>query len=433
MKTFKQGIHPKYNKSRTEDRNIIEAPLPKKVIIPLHQHTGATCEPLVKVGDLVKEGQKIADTSKFISAPIHASISGKVTKIEKLPHPCGVNILSVVIEGDGTVVEGCGARGLDVSAEEIRKIVREAGIVGLGGAAFPTHVKLTPPEGKEIETILINGCECEPFITADHRLMLERAEDLIQGAKLIAKATGAKKIVIGIENNKLNAIERLKTELRNKSISNIAITALETKYPQGGEKMMIKAVLGREVPSRGLPLDVGVVVCNVGTAVAVTEAVRNGIPLIKRVVTVTGSGVKEPQNLLVRIGTTFQEVIDQCGGLTEVAAKVIMGGPMMGVTQYTLEVPIVKATSSVLVLSRHEVAEKKVYPCIKCSKCVDHCPMFLVPTRLSAYAENEKYSEFDEWGGVDCIECGCCAFVCPAAIPLVHWIKLAKLKVRQMA
>lgn len=434
MKTFKQGIHPKYNKSRTEDRNITEAALPKKVIIPLHQHTGATCEPLVKVGELVKEGQKIADTSKFISAPIHASISGKVTKIDKLPHPCGVNILSVVIEGDGekrAVISD--TRDVNVSPEEIRKIVREAGIVGLGGAAFPTHVKLTLPEGKEIETILINGCECEPFITADHRIMLERAEDLIQGAKLIAKATGAKKIVIGIENNKLNAIERLKTELRNRPANNISITTLETKYPQGGEKMMIKAVLGREVPSRGLPLDVGVVVCNVGTAVAVTEAVRNGIPLIKRVVTVTGSGVKEPQNLLVRIGTTFQEIIDQCGGLTEVAAKVIMGGPMMGVTQHTLEVPIVKATSSVLVLSRHEVAEKKVYPCIKCSKCVDHCPMFLVPTRLSAYAENEKYSEFDEWGGIDCIECGCCTFICPAGIPLVHWIKLAKLKVRQMA
>ncbi|MEA3493800.1 MAG: electron transport complex subunit RsxC [Candidatus Margulisiibacteriota bacterium] len=441
MKTFKQGIHPKYNKSRTEDRNIVEAVLPKKVIIPLHQHTGATCEPLVKVGDEVVEGQKIGDTSKFISAPVHTPISGKVTKIEKLPHPCGVNILSVVIEGDGEKrdvisdtprLRSGQARDVDVSPEEIRKIVREAGIVGLGGAAFPTHVKLTPPKDKEIDTILINGCECEPFITADHRIMLERAEDLIQGAKLIAKATGAKNIVIGIENNKLNAIERLKTELRNKPVGNITITVLETKYPQGGEKMMIKAVLGREVPTRGLPLDVGVVVCNVGTAVAVTEAVRNSIPLIKRVVTVTGSGIKEPQNLMVRIGTTFQEIIDQCGGLNEVAAKVIMGGPMMGVSQHTLDIPIVKATSCILVLSRHEVADKKLYPCIKCSKCVDHCPMFLVPTRLAAYAENGKYSEFEEWGGLDCIECGCCTFVCPAAIPLVHWIKLAKLKLRQM-
>ena len=433
MKTFKQGIHPEYHKQRTENREVIEAAVPKKVIIPLHQHTGATCDPLVKVGDEVKEGQKIGDTSKFISAPIHASISGKVTKIDKLPHPCGVNILSVVIEGNGEKRDAeSGTRDANVSPEEIRKIVREAGIVGLGGAAFPTHVKLTPPEGKKIDTILINGCECEPYITADHRIMLERTEDMIAGAMLAAQATGAKRIIVGIEDNKPNALGKVKTELRRLKAEHIEVAELETKYPQGGEKMLIKAVLDREVPSKGLPLDVGVVVINVGTAVAIAEAVKFGNPLIKRVVTVTGSGIKEPQNLLVRIGTTFQEIVDQCGGLNQVATKIIMGGPMMGVSQHTLEIPVVKATSCILVLSPTDVKEKKLYPCVKCAKCVDYCPMFLVPSRLSAFSENAKYSDFEDWGGRDCIECGCCTYMCPAGIPIVHWIKLAKLKLSQM-
>jgi electron transport complex protein RnfC len=447
MKTFAQGVHLEYRKNRTENRNIIEAVLPKRVVIPLHQHTGASCDPLVKVGDLVHEGQKIGDSSKFISAPVHATISGKVTKIDKLPHPCGADINSIVIEAQGdegrrTIDDGRKAIE-DLSPEEIRKIVHDAGIVGLGGAAFPAHVKIAPPEGKKIETILINGCECEPYITADHRIMLERAEDVIFGARALAKATGADRVIIGIENNKMNAIARLKTESRKQAslapfspkphgVENIEVVALETKYPQGGEKMMIKAVLGREVPSKGLPLDVGVVVSNVGTAVAVAEALKFGTPLIKRVITITGSGIKDPQNLLVRIGTAFQEIIDQCGGLTENAYKIIMGGPMMGAPQFSLDVPIVKATSCILVLSRREIVEEKVYPCVKCSRCVDHCPVFLVPTRLSAFAENGKYGTFEEWGGQDCIECGSCAYVCPAKIPIVHWVKLAKLKLVQM-
>jgi H+/Na+-translocating ferredoxin:NAD+ oxidoreductase subunit C len=433
MKTFKQGVHLEYRKQRTEDGTILEASLPKKVIIPLHQHIGATCEPIVKVGDEVYEGQKIGDSSKFISASVHASISGKVTKIDKFPHPCGVNILSIVIEGNGN--KGRGAmktRDGEVSAEEIRKVVKEAGIVGLGGAAFPTHVKLSVPEGKTIDTILINGCECEPYITADHRIMLERADDLIYGSKLVAKATGAQKIIIGIEDNKLNAIERLKTEIRRLQIEDIEVVRLETKYPQGGEKMLIKAVLDREVPSQGLPLDIGVVVVNVGTAVAIAEAIKFETPLIKRVVTVTGAGVKEPRNLLVRIGTPFQEIVEQCGGLTKAAARIVMGGPMMGVSQVSLEVPVVKATSCILVLSPTEYFDKKLYPCVKCAKCVSFCPMYLVPSKLAAFGENAKYSEFEEWGGEDCMECGCCTFVCPAGIPIVQWIKLAKLKLRQI-
>ena len=442
MKTFSQGIHPKYNKKKTANKATRELPPPKKVIIPLHQHTGATCEPLVKVGDEVQEGQKIGDTSKFVSAPVHASISGKVTRIDKLPHPCGTEVLAVVIESQpvnqstGQPVESGPAdrqtgRPADLSPEEIRQVVREAGIVGLGGAAFPTHVKLAPPEGKKIDTVIINGCECEPYITADHRLMLEKTEEVVDGARIIAKAVEADRIVIAIEDNKPDAKERLKSVAR-KHKENITVVELETKYPQGGEKMLVKAALGREVPSRGLPLDVGVVVSNVGTAVAVIEAVRFGTPLIKRYLTVTGPGIKEPSNVVARIGTTFKEVIDHCGGLTDNAAQVIMGGPMMGVSQVSLEVPVVKATSCVLVLTRREMAEEKTYPCVKCAKCVSHCPMFLVPSRLAAFSDNGKYGEFEEWGGQDCIECGSCAYVCPARIPIVHWVKLAKFKLRQM-
>jgi electron transport complex protein RnfC len=320
-----------------------------------------------------------------------------------------------------------------LAPEEIRKIVREAGIVGMGGAAFPTHVKLSPPEGKKIDTILINGCECEPYITADHRVMLEQPEEIIFGAGAIAKACGAEKIIIGVEDNKPDVIERFKSIFRRDRDEGIEIAVLETKYPQGGEKMLIKAVLGREVPSKGLPLDVGAVVSNVGTALAVSRALKQGSPLIKRVVTVTGSGVKAPQNVLVRIGTSFAEVIEQCGGLTEMATKIVMGGPMMGVPQYSLDVPVVKATSALLVLNRWETQAKKEHPCIKCARCVEHCPMSLVPTRLAAYVEHGKYSEFAEWGGEDCLECGCCAFVCPAGIPIVQWVKLGKLKLRQIA
>jgi len=428
MKTFAQGIHPDYNKELTQGKAIEELPAPKTVIIPLHQHIGATCEPLVKVGDQVYECQKIADTTKFISAPIHASISGIVKKIDKHLHPCGTQVNSITIEAqpvERTELPDKGYKSLaDLTPDKIRSIVREAGVVGLGGAAFPTHVKLSPFEDKKIDTILINGCECEPYITADHRIMLEQPQEIIAGAQAIAKACGAQSIIIGIEDNKPDAIERLKSQIQ--------IVKLETKYPQGGEKMLVKAILNREVPTKGLPLDVGVVVCNVGTAVAVHKAITAATPLIKRVVTVTGSGIKEPKNLLVRIGTPFKDLIEYCGGLTDDAAKLIAGGPMMGVAQVSVDVPVVKATSCLLVMNKKEAEENKIYPCVKCASCVEYCPMSLVPSRLAAFAENGRYGEFEEWGGQDCIECGCCTYVCPANIPIVHWIKLAKLKLSQM-
>ena len=398
----------------------------------MQQNLGCPNDPLVKVGDEVGEGQKIADSSKFISAPIHAPISGKVMKIERLSNVCGFDVDSVLIEAQSTEHLPAGRHGRtqnterrlleELSPEEIRKIVREAGIVGLGGAAFPTHVKLTPPPGEKIDTIIINGCECEPYITADHRLMLERAEDVIYGAKAIAKAVGASRIIVGIENNKPDAIEKLKSETNVK----FEIQILKTKYPQGGEKQLIKAILNREVPSGGLPLDIGVVVQNVGTAVAIAEAIKFGKPLIQRVVTVTGSGVKDPQNLMVKIGTTFGEVIEQCGGLTDDAVKVIMGGPMTGIAASSLDMPVVKATNCILVLNKKDAKVFEEMACIRCGRCIKACPVGLLPNFLADYAKLKDWYKTEEYHVADCIECGCCAYVCPSRIFLVQYFKVAK-------
>lgn len=431
MKTFGQGIHLEYKKESTKAKSIKEAIVPNRVVLPLQQNLGCPGEALVKVGDEVFEGQKIADSSKFVFAPIHSSISGKVTKIDKLPNPCGFDVPSVVIESSGVASREspvAGQRLLEsLNPEEIRKIVREAGIVGLGGATFPTHVKLTPPADKKIDTVIINGCECEPYITADHRIMLERAEDIIYGARAIAKAVGAKKIIVGVEDNKKNAAENLKFEIRNmKSENLIGVETVKTKYPQGGEKQLIKAMLNREVPSGGLPLDIGVVANNVGTAVAVAEAIKFGTPLIKRAITITGSGVKEPQNLLVRLGTTFEEVIAQCGGLTEEAAKVVMGGPMMGLALSALDLPVVKATTCILVLSKKEVKAYEEIACIRCGRCIKACPVGLMPNFLADYAKIKDWDKTEEYHVADCIECACCAYVCPSRIFLVQYFKIAK-------
>ena len=432
MKSFPRGIHLEYQKDKTKNLPIREMPAPKRVVIPLQQNLGCPNDPLVKVGDEVVEGQKIGEAQKFVGAPVHASISGKVVQIEKLPNPCGFDVASVVIESQSTEyrVQSTDQRDLDeLTPEEIRKIVREAGIVGLGGATFPTHVKLTPPKDKNIDTLIINGCECEPYITADHRIMLERCEDVVYGARAIAKAVGAEKIIIGIEDNKPDAIQKLKSEILNsksKTNSKFEIQMLKTKYPQGGEKQLIKAVLNREVPSGGLPLDVGVVVQNVGTAAAVAEAIRFGTPLIKRVITVTGSGVKNPQNLLVRIGTSFAEVVEQCGGLAVDATKIIMGGPMMGLAVSSLDLPVVKGTTCILVLNKKEAKVYEEKNCIRCGRCIKACPIGLMPNFIALYAKIKDWEKTEEYHVADCIECGCCAYVCPSRINLVQYFKVAK-------
>ncbi len=457
MKTFKQGIYLKENKELSEEQRIRRASPPAKVILPLAQHIGAVCEPLVKKGDLVKKGEKIADNDSFVSSPIHASISGKVTSIEKMPHPVGGGVTAIVIKredgkeegqiryednGGGEVWEREN-KELEISslkAEDIRGKIREAGIVGLGGAAFPTHVKLSPPKDKPIDTIILNGCECEPYLTSDHRIMLERADDCIYGLKIIIKAVGAKSGYVAIENNKPQAIALFKDKLKDES--DIKVVPLKTKYPQGGEKMLIKAILNREVPwvtsnggalRPGLPMDVGVIANNVGTAVAIAEAIKWGKPLLERVVTVTGSAVKNPSNLLVPLGTLFSHIIDECGGLKEDVGKVIMGGPMMGISQYTLDIPIIKGTSGILVLTRAEALFKEEKTCIKCSRCIDHCPMGLLPTTLVRLVKGERWDSLKEYNMNECIECGCCSYVCPSKIPLVHFIKLGKLQIQKKA
>ncbi len=436
FKTFAKGIHPEYHKELTSSKRIESAALPSSVIIPLQQHAGAPCAPTVKKGDIVMEGDKIGDVEAFISAPIHASISGKVKDIDLYHHPVGAKVLSVVLQGDGDVKDwSAGAEAVSIESvtpEALRKTVRDAGIVGMGGAGFPSSVKLSPPKGCKIDALILNGCECEPYLTADHRIMLEEADKVIWGLKVLMQGVGAKKGFIGIEANKPDAIEALTRAIGS---TGIEVVAMKTKYPQGAEKMLIKAALGRKVPVGKLPLDVGVVVYNVGTAVAVYEAINYKKPLIERVVTISGEGVAEPRNLKVRIGTSFTEVLEQCGGLKMDKREVVVlnGGPMMGISQGTLDVPVLKGTSGITVLSADRAKPIKYEACIRCASCVEVCPMGLMPYRLGDYGLAERLSEFNEWGSLSCIECGCCSYVCPSKRPLLQWIRLGKYRMRQEA
>jgi electron transport complex protein RnfC len=400
---------------------------PGLVYIPLQQHIGAACQPLVKPGDVVKLGQKIGEPGGFVGAPVHASVSGIVKDIRQVPHPSVGSGLAVVIENDGKDEPDDSITPGDISsmdADRIKELILEAGIVGMGGAAFPTHVKLSPPKEKPIDTVILNGAECEPYLTADHRLMLEAAEDVADGLKVIMKVLGVERAYIAIEDNKPDAV-RIMTDTV-KEVQGVDVTVLKTKYPQGAEKQLIYVVTGRQVPSGGLPMDVGVIVSNVGTSAAIARAIKTGMPLVERVVTVTGSGVAEPKNLMVRIGTSFMDVIQACGGFVEEPAKVISGGPMMGIGQYTLDVPVIKGTSGILVLTREEAKIPDVEPCIRCAKCVDACPMGLMPLMISAYALKEDYDNSEKFHAMDCIECGCCSYSCPAKRPLVQSIRVAK-------
>ncbi len=441
LKTFQKGIHPAYHKELSASKEVMHAPVPKRVVIPLSQHIGAPCASLVKRGDMVEEGQKIGEVVSFVSAPIHSSVSGKVKSIDVLPFVGGGKVLSVVIETAEDFVpkkwdegeEGFGLDLEDMSRKDIRDLIREAGIIGMGGAAFPTSVKLNPPKDVVVDAVILNGCECEPYLSADHRTMVEAPEKVLWGLRAIMKALDAKEAYIGIEDNKEDAIEAIRKAAAT-IIPELKVVPLETKYPQGAEKMLIKAVLGRTVPVGKLPFDAGVLVQNVGTSFAIYEALKYKKPLIERIVTVSGNGVKEPRNLMVRIGTSFAELIDQCGGLAGDKERVVLsGGPMMGITQMTLDVSVVKGTSGITVLTADTVKPIEFQNCIRCAECVNVCPMGLMPYKIADMGRLSMTSDFEAWAGMSCIECGCCSFICPAKRPLVHWIRLGKLRLREAA
>jgi len=426
--TFSGGVHPAGNKELTSHKPTVSAAIPKRVIIPLSQHIGAPTKPLVVIGQEVKKGEKIGESGGFVSAPVHSSVSGKVTAIGNFPHIMGMDMASVVIESDGKDEWFAGMKETTdsqmLSPDELKKMVSDAGIVGMGGATFPTHVKLSPPKEKPIDVVILNGAECEPYLTSDHRLMLEKSTEIVEGLKILMRILNVKKGYVGIEANKPDAVEAMKKAAAGST--EVEVWAVQVKYPQGAEKMLIKAIANRTVPAGGLPMDIGVVVQNVGTAAAIYDAVRYGRPLIERYVTVTGRGVKDPKNFLVRIGTTFSQLIDEAGGLTDDAAKVISGGPMMGMSQYSLEVPVIKGTSGILVLPKSEVSTKGYGPCIRCSRCIDACPMMLQPSVLGLFIEKGHYEDAKEYNLMDCFECGSCTFVCPANRPMVQWVKKAK-------
>lgn len=429
MKRFRGGVHP-HSEKVSGGKRIENAVLPPKVIIPLQQHIGAPAQPIVEVGAEVKKGQKIGEAGGFVSSMIHASVSGKVTEISDYlyPNPLGRTSLSVVIESGGEDEWSEDVKPVDdvesLDNQRILDIVREAGIVGMGGATFPTNVKLSIPEGKEIDTIILNGVECEPYMTPDHRIMVEEPEKIVDGLKFIMKITNVSRGYIGIEMNKPDAIQAMQEATKDEP--NIQVSPLKVKYPQGWENMLIKAALDREVPPGALPLEVGVVVCNVGTAAAISDAVRLGQPLIERAVSVTGPGITEPKNLRVRIGTPFSDLIEQCGGLKGKTGKVIAGGPMMGFAMFDVNVPVVKGTTNILIFSDKDAEIGESRSCIKCGRCVDVCPVGLMPTMIASLSAKGRFEDTEAYFPLDCKECGCCAYVCPAKIPLVQLIQFAK-------
>ena len=435
FRTFKKGgIHPPERKEYTNHSSIEEMPPPNEVEIPLLQHFGATCQATVKKKDKVVEGDIIGKVDKGLGANVHASVTGNIKGIDFSPHPLLVKVPSITIQRD-TDVEPRKYKARDwhkLSKEELLKKIRDAGIVGMGGAGFPTHVKLSPPPEAKIDTLIINGAECEPYLTVDHRLMVEYSKEIVEGIKIILTILGIKKGFVGIELNKLDAIEAMSKAIREDSDNfDISVVPLKVKYPQGSEKQLIEAITGRKVPGFGLPFDVGVIVQNIGTTKAIYEAVVFNKPVIDKVVTFSGKGIARQANLKVKIGTKVKDIVDFLGGIKPNLKKVIIGGPMMGFAISTLDFPITKITSGVLFLTEDEVDLFTHKQCIKCGWCLEVCPMGLLPNEIGIHVEAGKAEETSQFGVFECFECGCCAYVCPAKRPLVQFIRIAKMKAKK--
>ena len=428
---FRGGIDPGNHKD-TAELETVRMPLPSRVIIPMLQHVGAPCVPLVKKGDRVFVGQKIGDSDRPISAPVHSSVSGTVTDVRQIVYSNGMEVMAVEIKPDGLQeLHDSVAPPVCTDRESMLKAIRESGIVGLGGAGFPTSVKLSPPPGKTIDILIINGAECEPFITSDYREMMENPQYIIEGTKKVMEITGIGKAYIGIENNKQDAIDLLSSLVTDSD--NIEVVSLPARYPQGGEKQLIYALTGRKVPTGKLPSDVGVLVQNVATVSFIAQYLKTGLPLIRKKVTVDGSAVANPKNVEVLIGTPLGEVFDFCGGFCDEPRKIIMGGPMMGVSQHSLDDPVLKQTNALLAFNERDAEKPKESVCIRCGKCVAACPMSLLPLYINLNVVRGKFEETAKYHVTDCIECGCCSYVCPASRNLVQSVRIAKAELRKIA
>lgn len=410
-------------------------PFPDEVVLPLRQHAGKPAVPVVKPGDHVERGDVVARADGFVSVPIHASAAGRVVDIDWWPHIDGSMAMAVRVKVDKHAIHLPRPRILPhwegLTPAQVIQVVQDAGVVGLGGAAFPTHVKLSPPKDLEVKTLIVNGAECEPYLTSDHRTMVEYPERVLFGARIMMQTLGARSAVIGVENNKPDAVEALRRHLP-KDID-VTVLPLTVKYPQGAEKMLIKAVTGVEVPSGQLPVSVGVVVQNVGSLAAIAEVFETGLPLIERIVTVSGGGVAKPANLIVPVGTKLIDLLEFCGGLTPDAVEVVIGGPMMGLAQSNLDAPVTKGTTGVVVLTSEETRGARVYPCIHCGRCLEACPVFLNPSLLGDLARLQRYEEMERLHLADCMLCGSCSFVCPSNIPLSQQFSFAKTGLKRRA
>ncbi|HET9454933.1 MAG TPA: electron transport complex subunit RsxC [Gemmatimonadaceae bacterium] len=430
---FAHGVHPPDSKELTRHLPIRRMPFPEEVVLPLRQHAGKPAIPRVRPGDRVQRGDCIADADGFVSAPVHASAAGTVIDIPLWPHPDGTMSPAIRIRVARHSAQVPRPRMVpeweQLSRDGIVKAVQDGGVVGLGGAAFPTHVKLAPPAEFPVTTIILNGAECEPYLTTDHRIMVEYPGRVYTGLRIMMRTLGATKAVIGVEKNKPDAVAALMAA-RPTDID-VTVLPMTVKYPQGAEKMLIHAVTGREVPSGKLPVSLGVVVQNVGSAASIAEIFETGLPLVERIVTVSGRGVKNPANLIVPVGTKLSDLLAMCGGVTADATEIVFGGPMMGLSQASLDVPILKGTTGVVVLTRKDTDARVAYPCIHCGSCLDACPMFLNPQALGELARAQRYEEMQALHLSDCMLCGSCSYVCPSAIPLAQLFQLSKLALRR--